>query len=293
MQYLKYPVSSDREFYYSRQNTDPRETLKFISDDYVMLDVDDLSIIPDTVQEYLKTHKKFILRNNDLQYLYELDPQILYNMSHLVYSGYYLHEYIDKFKELKYLELTYIPFTYDISDTQNLVNNLPIGLEALLLTCNIRNDLLINNLPITLKYLFLTGITNFNILPINLEVLVIVDDFLDQSYQLDNLPPNLKILLIICEEFNHSLTNLPASLEYLAVVSNSCHNQVKYTQLLTNLPQSLKYCILDHNMYYANKDSILATNPNCHVTNNISLSKQYNIAKLFRVTVEPGQLDTP
>ena len=287
MQYLNDPVSLDPDFYYSRQNTDPRETLKFISDDYVMLDVDDLSIIPDTVQEYLKTHNKFILCDDDLQYLYELDPQILHNMSHLVYSGSELYEYIDDFKQLKYLELS------EIENIDKIINNLPFGLEALVITVWRLADLSINNLPITLKYLYIHSCINYDMLPINLEVLVIASENSDESHLLDNLPPNLKILLIMCEKINYSLTNLPASLEYLAVVSNSCHNQVKYTQLLTNLPSDLQYCILDHNMYYANKDSILATNPNCIVSNDLNMSKQYNITKLFRVTVEPDQLDTP
>jgi hypothetical protein len=46
-------------------------------------------------------------------------------------------------------------------------------------------------------------------------------------------------------------------------------------------------------MYYANKDSILATNPNCIVSNDLNMSKQYTIAKLFDVNVESVWLNTP
>ena len=94
MEYLQLPITKHNEMFYSRQNTNPHETLKFIRDGYVMLDVDDLTIIPNTVREFLKTHHKFILYHCDLVFLHEIDPRILHNMTHLAYNSNNLHEYI-------------------------------------------------------------------------------------------------------------------------------------------------------------------------------------------------------
>jgi len=291
MEYLQLPITKHNEMFYSRKNTNPHETLKFIRDGYVMLDVHDLTIIPNTVREFLKTHDKFILHHCDLEFLHEIDPLILHNMTHLVYDGNFLDEFIHEFESLKYLELTDI-YYYKLQNTQNLLNKLPIGLEALVLVDWFEGDLSIEHLPITLKYLYIyrNVISNkiFDMLPINLEVLVIISDDFEQS--LDNLPPNLKILKIQCKSFHQTLNNLPDSLEYLSVIAFSCHFPLKYTQLLTNLPSGLKYCILDHNMYYANKDSILAANPNCIISYDRDMKLISNVAKLFGVTVESEQL---
>ena len=289
MEYLLIPVSDDRECFYSRrENTNPLDFLKTIRGDYVMIDTDDYQTFRQMYGEGIKTDTKFILKDGELEFLYDIDPQILHNMTHLLIAYHNCNgfiEYFHELKSLKYLEITCYGFAIE-----KIIDKLPHGLESFLVLDNYHIHLkpvLFDHLPITLKYLVIDGQNTLynkglNLLPIHLEVLILKIINFDQP--LDNLPPNLKILAIKSRDFNQSLTNLPASLEYLALLSHSCHHPLKYTKLLTNLPSGLKHCILDHNIYYDNKDSILATNPNCFVSNNKELALQNNIIKLYGTT---------
>ena len=73
--------------------------------------------------------------------------------------------------------------------------------------------------------------------------------------KLDNLPPNLKYLLIdvICGEqyangYSHPLDNLPHSLEVLYFPDTCFYRGIQYSGNLHNLPSGLKYLYLPENI---------------------------------------------
>ena len=297
MEYLQPAVIDDPECFYSRrENTNPLDFLKTIRDGYVMIDTDDYQTFREMYGEGIKNDIKFILKNGELEFLYDIDPQILHNMTHLAIVSYDCNGFIDYFhelKSLKYLEISAYGF-----NIEKIIDKLPNGLEALLILDSFRINLAVSfdHLPITLKYLAIDGNETLcdqkiDLLPINLEVLFL--KIINFNHQLDNLPSNLKVLIIKCRDFNQSLTNLPHSLEYLALLSHSCHHPLEYKQSILNLPSGLKYCILDPSIYYNYKDSILATNPNCFVSNEKDLPREHKIADLFGVTHATQELAIP
>lgn len=280
MEYLNSPISDDYNCYYCRNNTDKYNSIKIISDGYVMLNVDYLSIIPISWYESFKTELKFILRSGELEFLYDIDPCIINNMTHLVLMNgcsYDYLKYLDNLKSLKYLEIC------NDCDDFNLIK-LPPNLEALLILDYWRITSLNDILPLTLKYLNISGgetiiEQNLDLLPSKLEILII--KIIKYNLPLDNLPPNLKILVIRSQKINKSLCNLPSNLEFLGLCSYSYHHAFEYSQNITNLPHNIKYCVLDPSIYYKFNKSILETNPNCIVSDNVENCYIKNIRKLF------------
>ena len=103
----------------------------------------------------------------------------------------------------------------------------------------------INNLPQTLKHLDITILSSkmhFNPLldnlPPNLEILVITAPKFNQS--LDNLPYSLKHLSINSREFNKSVDNLPPGLEKFFIGKEASFDKTEFNQSLDNIPDSIK-----------------------------------------------------
>lgn len=281
MEYLHGPITSHKECFYAHwlsKTESPYDAIKTISGGYVMFDVgDDYSIIPVKWYETLKLETKLILHYNDLEFLDSIDPDMLGNITHLgIVDLPKFGEYIDRFKSLKYLEIS-----FEECNPETFINKLPIGLEGLAIIDYFNTITRLDNLPLTLKYLYIdsASITELNMLPPTIEILIFKN--IDFNESIDNLPHGLKILLICSQKFNQSINNLPAGLEYFGLIRYSCHLQLKYTQPIMNLPTRLKYFILDHGNYYYYKDTILGINPDCNISYDNELTILKNIAKLF------------
>jgi hypothetical protein len=152
---------------------------------------------------------------------------------------YYTFDCIDgifKFNGMNILNLPFLEYLYisarGAGSTGLYYNNSP-GIN-------------INNLPKTLKHLDITIPSlkmNFNPLlenlPPNLEILVITAPNFNQS--VDNLPYSLKHLSINSREFNQSLDNLPPSLEKFFMCKEALFcGGTKFNQSLDNIPDTIK-----------------------------------------------------
>lgn len=284
MEYLQKPISDDCAYVYSCQETEPIDMLNTIRGGYIMIDTNDLVTFRKIYGESIKTDKKFILRSNEIGFLYEIDPKILHNMTHLIFSCNYNNDYcVDYFHELK--SLKYLEINSCSEDIQKFIDKLPNSLEALILL-DYHDIKIFDNLPITLKYLVINGPNillnqSLDFLPINLEVLIIrINNF---NQPIDNLPPNLKVLIIKSLDFNQTLNNLPYSLEYLVLISAYSHKGLKYTQPITNLPPELKNCVLDSSIYYDYKDIIQKNHPKCNITYDRNFALEDYIANYFGI----------
>lgn len=136
--------------------------------------------------------------------------------------------------------------------TDKLLNNIPSTITSLIIALNNYDKIKLDNLPSSIKELYITNecctddTTCFNIelnnLPPNLEVLVI--DSLQYNQSIDNLPYSLKTLKINSNCFTNSLDNLPPNLECFELTHfiTCCSNhtlQIKFDGSLYNLPYTL------------------------------------------------------
>lgn len=136
-------------------------------------------------------------------------------------------------------------------ETDKLLNNIPSTITSLIIALDNYDKIKLDNLPSSIKELYITNecctddTTCFNIelnnLPPNLEVLVINSLIYNQS--IDNLPYSLKTLKINSNYFTNSLDNLP-NLECFELTHfiNCCSNhtlQIKFDGSLYNLPHTL------------------------------------------------------
>lgn len=98
---------------------------------------------------------------------------------------------------------------------------------------NANPNIKLNNLPLNLTSLI---IHDCNLLP--------RDNFL---FPIDNLPLNLKILVILGSGFNYPVDNLPKTLTYLKLGNMFSHSIDNLPTSIINLPTSIINLVLNNN----------------------------------------------
>jgi hypothetical protein len=182
-----------------------------------------------------------------------------------------------------------------LSDSK-IIDNLPINLETLILTC--KYDSKLYNLPNKIKRLDIINLYDLetlNFLPNSLEELTI--GLVSSNYDLDkssgyfsNLPSTLKKLVIDGNTYNHidvydyklDLSNLPAGITWLEIkntlidfpifdilpnnlttlIISSCFTNLVNWNVLDNLPNSLK------NLFIKINKSLYCLNSNVKINLN-------------------------
>lgn len=151
-----------------------------------------------------------------------------------------------------------------ISGKNILVDNLPSHIKNLMLDFEFNEP--IDNLPHMLETLYLSDKFNKPIpyLPIRLKHLSIGVDF---NQPLDNLPLYLETLDLNCENFNHTLSNLPASLKKFIKGG-------LFSRHINDLPDTVEYINIHNNTNFMDNETI--ANDKLKLPKNIKKITIYN-----------------
>lgn len=195
----------------------------------------------------INQHDKFNMNILTFTEFYNKHNIIFNNITHLSLSDNYaditqtdydiLFNCIQTLPILQHLKI----FINNQTNINLTCSKLPTTLISLFIICSNNNISCLDNLPPTLKVLSIcANYISLDNLPPTLEALKIKN--YGDINTLNNLPPNLKILVIICKNFNVPISNLPNTLQYIAI--NSTNNFD-----IDCIPSSLKYFICNLQIY--------------------------------------------